>query len=97
MGERVGIVGMGLMGQAFVHHLLASGFEVQGYDIDARSMLLCPVISEGHLLGGLQLINRLNTHRYSQADSNVASYIAERLGEFLHETRRRRSQQPPKR
>lgn len=38
MGERVGIVGMGLMGQAFVHHLLASGFEVQGYDIDARSM-----------------------------------------------------------
>lgn len=38
MGERVGIVGMGLMGQAFVHHLLESGFQVQGYDIDERSM-----------------------------------------------------------
>jgi 3-hydroxyisobutyrate dehydrogenase-like beta-hydroxyacid dehydrogenase len=38
VGERVGIVGMGLMGQAFVHHLLACGFEVQGYDTDAGSM-----------------------------------------------------------
>jgi hypothetical protein len=57
--------------------------------LDARSMLLCPVISEGHLLGGLQLINRLHTHRYSQADANLASYIAERLGEFLHELRKR--------
>lgn len=62
--------------------------------LDARSMLICPVISETHLLGGLQLINRLNTHRYSQADANVASYIAERLGEFLHELRRRHSQRP---
>ena len=38
MAERVGVVGMGLMGQAFVHHLIESGFEVQGYDIDERSM-----------------------------------------------------------
>ncbi len=38
MAECVGIVGMGLMGQAFVHHLLQSGFKVQGYDIDERRM-----------------------------------------------------------
>jgi hypothetical protein len=63
--------------------------------LDARSMLLCPVISEGHLLGGLQLINRLHTHRYSQADANVASYIAERLGEFLHELRKRHHASAP--
>lgn len=63
--------------------------------LDARSMLLCPVVSEGHLLGGLQLINRLHTHRYNQADANVVSYIAERLGEFLHGLRRRRSSPPP--
>jgi len=62
--------------------------------LDARSMLICPVVSEGHLLGGLQLINRLNTHRYNQADANVASYIAERLGEFLHDLRKRRSSPP---
>jgi 3-hydroxyisobutyrate dehydrogenase-like beta-hydroxyacid dehydrogenase len=38
MAECVGIVGMGLMGQAFVHHLLEAGFSVQGYDISERSM-----------------------------------------------------------
>ena len=38
MAERIGIVGMGLMGQAFVHHLLKSGFKVQGYDLDERRM-----------------------------------------------------------
>lgn len=38
MAERVGIVGMGLMGQAFVHQLLKSGFKVQGYDLDERRM-----------------------------------------------------------
>lgn len=38
MAECVGIVGMGLMGQAFVHHLLEAGFQVQGYDIDERRM-----------------------------------------------------------
>ena len=32
----VGVVGMGLMGQAFTHHLLQSGFKVQGYDIDEK-------------------------------------------------------------
>jgi 3-hydroxyisobutyrate dehydrogenase-like beta-hydroxyacid dehydrogenase len=34
MAECVGIVGMGLMGSAFTHHLLQSGFRVQGFDID---------------------------------------------------------------
>ncbi len=36
MAERVGMVGLGLMGQAFAHHLLQSGFEVQGFDIDRK-------------------------------------------------------------
>lgn len=38
MAECVGIVGMGLMGQAFVHHLLQSGFKVQGFDVDQKRM-----------------------------------------------------------
>jgi 2-hydroxy-3-oxopropionate reductase len=38
MAERVGIVGMGLMGSAFTHHLLQSGFKVQGFDIDEGRM-----------------------------------------------------------
>jgi 3-hydroxyisobutyrate dehydrogenase-like beta-hydroxyacid dehydrogenase len=38
MAERVGIVGVGLMGQAFVHNLLQAGFEVQGFDVDVQRM-----------------------------------------------------------
>jgi 3-hydroxyisobutyrate dehydrogenase len=38
MAERVGVVGMGLMGSAFTHHLIQSGFKVQGYDIDESRM-----------------------------------------------------------
>jgi 3-hydroxyisobutyrate dehydrogenase-like beta-hydroxyacid dehydrogenase len=34
MSDRVGVVGMGLMGSAFTHHLLQSGLQVQGYDLD---------------------------------------------------------------
>ena len=38
MSECVGIVGVGLMGQAFSHHLLQAGFEVQGFDLDERRL-----------------------------------------------------------
>lgn len=36
MNDCVGIVGMGLMGQAFTHNLLQSGFKVQGFDVDEK-------------------------------------------------------------
>lgn len=36
MSDRIGIVGLGLMGSAFSHHLLAGGFKVQGFDIDEK-------------------------------------------------------------
>jgi len=38
MAERVGIVGLGLMGSAFSHHLLQTGFEVRGYDLAPERM-----------------------------------------------------------
>ncbi len=38
MSQRVGIVGMGLMGQAFIKNLRETGFEVQGFDVDAARM-----------------------------------------------------------
>jgi 3-hydroxyisobutyrate dehydrogenase-like beta-hydroxyacid dehydrogenase len=38
MTECVGIIGVGLMGQAFSHHLLKSGFKVQGFDLDERRL-----------------------------------------------------------
>ena len=38
MSESVGLVGMGLMGQAFSKNLLDAGFKVQGYDVDEKRM-----------------------------------------------------------
>ncbi len=38
MAERVGIVGMGLMGQAFILNLRKSDFAVQGFDVDSARM-----------------------------------------------------------
>jgi 3-hydroxyisobutyrate dehydrogenase-like beta-hydroxyacid dehydrogenase len=38
MVERVGLVGMGLMGQAFILNLRKSQIAVQGFDVDARRM-----------------------------------------------------------
>ncbi len=38
MEKRVGIVGMGLMGQAFIHNMRKSQFIIQGFDVDPRRM-----------------------------------------------------------
>jgi 2-hydroxy-3-oxopropionate reductase len=38
MGERVGIVGLGFMGQAFTANLLRAGFTLRGFDLDKRRM-----------------------------------------------------------
>jgi 2-hydroxy-3-oxopropionate reductase len=38
MGENVGLVGLGFMGQAFTANLLRAGFTPQGFDIDSRRM-----------------------------------------------------------
>ena len=38
MSQRVGIVGMGLMGQAFIKNMRETGFEVQGFDVDSARM-----------------------------------------------------------
>ncbi len=34
-GERIAIIGLGIMGSAMAHNLLAAGFQVGGFDIDA--------------------------------------------------------------
>ncbi len=38
MPERIGMVGLGLMGQAMVHNLGRAGFAVQGFDIDSARL-----------------------------------------------------------
>jgi 3-hydroxyisobutyrate dehydrogenase len=38
MAERVGMVGVGLMGHSFAANLIAAGFEVQGFDTVAERL-----------------------------------------------------------
>lgn len=38
MGERIGFIGLGVLGSAMVPHLLARGYSVLGYDINPQAM-----------------------------------------------------------
>ena len=63
--------------------------------LDARNILLRPIVHEHQLLGMLQLINRRGKLEFTPDDAHLVSYVAERLAEFVHNARRQRSQQPP--
>jgi hypothetical protein len=56
--------------------------------LDAKNMLLRPVVHDGRLLGMLQLINR-TTGAFSAPDVHLVNYTADRLGEFLRDARDR--------
>jgi hypothetical protein len=56
--------------------------------LDAKDMLLRPVVHDGRLLGMLQLINR-TTGAFSAPDVHLVNYTADRLGEFLRDARDR--------
>ena len=38
MAKKIGIVGMGLMGQAFISNMKKSQFIIQGFDVDPKRM-----------------------------------------------------------
>ncbi len=40
--DRIGLIGLGLMGSALAHRLIGAGYSVLGYDIDADKTLLVP-------------------------------------------------------
>jgi GAF domain-containing protein len=66
--------------------------------LDARSMLLRPVVDEHHhMLGMLQLTNRLNMTTFTMEDMNLVNYVAKQLADFLLRVRvRRESNRPPR-
>jgi putative dehydrogenase len=39
VSDRLGIIGLGVMGSAMARHLIATGFEVNGYDIEAEKVV----------------------------------------------------------
>jgi hypothetical protein len=57
--------------------------------VEPITMAVAAVTHQGRLLGVIQLINRIDQAQYSRVDGNVLSYVAEKLGEFLYQTRMR--------
>jgi hypothetical protein len=93
----------GLFGQAarleaeasvFAHVAVEPAFNPQvdaRPGLEARNMLLRPVSHDRQLMGMLQLINRGEPGAFSLEDVSTVNYVAERLGEFLHEARQRQT------
>jgi hypothetical protein len=55
--------------------------------LEARNMLLRSLVSEGQLIGMLQLINRDGQPHFSRDDVNLVNYVAKQLSKFLHGSR----------
>ena len=49
MVERIGIIGLGIMGSGYARNLSKAGFEVVGCDIDEVASRIAPVALHGHL------------------------------------------------
>jgi hypothetical protein len=62
--------------------------------LDARNMLLRPLVHDRQLMGMLQLVNRTGAGTFSAEDIHAVNYAAERLAEFLHTARMKRRAQP---
>ncbi len=55
--------------------------------LEAKNMLIRPLTHDGHLLGMLQLTNRIGQKRFSRQDLNLLRYVADQLTEFIKATR----------
>ncbi len=55
--------------------------------LQARNMLIRSLVSEGRLIGVLQLINRKDQPQFSRDDINLVNYVAKQLSKFLHSSR----------
>lgn len=69
-------------------------------DVDSRhelvtsSVLLAPLVHDGRIQGVLQLINRNSAQGFSSLDTNVLSYVASQLSQFLQQMRMSDAPQP---
>ena len=54
--KKIGLIGLGLVGEALAHRLIEAGYEVVGYDVDAaRARRLDS--SRGHSLGSIEALD----------------------------------------
>ncbi len=88
MSERlqVGVIGIGLLGQAFVHRLRGAGFEVVGFDVDPAKTATLPDLGGRIALSVADLARRcdplvLAVFSTDQVETVVESELLPALGE----------------
>ena len=59
---RIGFIGLGLMGQAFTAHLVESGYQVTGFDIDAAKVAKGDKVVTGQLIAEAGSFMSANIH-----------------------------------
>ncbi len=91
MTQRVGIVGMGLMGQAFIKNMRETGFDIQGFDVDParmddlRAQGGAPVATPAEAAGGVNfVITSLPNSTIAREATLGAGGIAEGAKEGLY-------------
>jgi hypothetical protein len=55
--------------------------------LEPRNVLYMPLSHQGRLLGLLQLLNRVDTTAFSNADVELVNYVAKQAAQFLHQAR----------
>lgn len=79
--DRIGLIGLGLLGGALAHRLIGAGYSVLGYDIDADKALLIPGLEAAASVGEISKRCRrivLAVYDTGQVESVVAELEAAR-------------------
>lgn len=56
---------------------------------EGSTVLLCPILHDGNLLGLIALADPLCSARFERHDTDLVRYVAEQLAEFIHAHRQR--------
>ena len=86
--QTIGFVGLGLMGSAMVNNLLAAGYEVIGYDIDASKMREAAAKGATAIDDPALLPSRAKILMLSLPNSHVVDEVADRYLKLFESDRR---------
>ena len=81
--ERVGIIGLGLVGSALAERLLSAGFSVTGYDLQAEQNDSLSKLGGQPLNSAIEIAKSCETILLSLPTSDIAAAVVEDLKPFL--------------
>ncbi len=87
MSEKIGLVGLGLVGSALVERLAAAGFSMVGYDIDESKFENLGAIQVEQANSPLEVARKTRRIVLSLPDSDVVTEVVEGADGIIHGTR----------